>query len=68
MNWLLARYLRHTLGDEVWNRFLLAGSALLLLWMGVVVVVDPANMKPHYSAPEGWEPNPELLRKLEEMK
>ena len=68
MNWLLMRWLRRTLDrdGQDWNTMLiLQGIAMLLffLLMGVGVLAEAEEQV----SPE-WQPNQELLRKLEEMK
>lgn len=68
MNWLLMRWLRRTLDpdDGTWNTMLIVqGIAMLLffLLMGVGVLAEAEEQV----SPE-WQPNQELLRKLEEMK
>lgn len=69
MNWLLMRWLRRTLDpdDGTWNTMLIVqGIAMLLffLLMGVGVLAEAEEQKQHVE----WQPNQELLRKLEEMK
>ena len=70
MTWLLMRWLRRTLRDNesdgTWNTMLIVqGIAMLLffLLMGVGVLAEAEEQV----SPE-WQPNQELLRKLEEMK
>ena len=71
MNWILMRWLRRTLRDNesdgTWNTMLIVqGIAMLLffLLMGSGVLLAEAEEQ---VSPE-WQPNQELLRKLEERR
>lgn len=70
MTWILMRWLRRTLRDNesdgTWNTMLIVqgiGMLLFFLLMGVGVLAEAEEQV----SPE-WQPNQELLRKLEEMK
>lgn len=69
MTWILMRWLRRTLDrdGQDWNTMLIVqGIAMLLFFLlmgsGVLLAEAEEQVSPD------WQPNQELLRKLEEMK
>lgn len=60
---LLSYWIRKHYGERAWRQFYLLFLPTLLLLLFVGGIVDARTE----AGPE-WEPNQELLRKLEEMK
>lgn len=68
MYWLLSRHIRKTYGEEVHSfiyGWLTLGCVLVLSYMFFANAIE---MRREQHIQEHWEPNQELLRKLEEMK